>query len=290
MISAIDRLPSASFTTDEVGLRTYEEQIEEFIAETVRGAGADGVVLGMSGGVDSTLTATLAAEALGSERVTALILPSLKSAEHHIQDAEDTAADLGVDAITVQLRPLVDMFEDTVAPHISDETDKRTLGNVIARLRMVCLYYAANRLDRLVLGTTNRTELLLGYSTKYGDGAADLRPLAGLYKTEVRALATAVGVPTHIVRKPSTADLWAGQTDASELGAPYGLLDIVLHKLVDENLGIEGTADELGIDPSTIAEYAELHTESRHKRQQPPAILFDRSQDGGLFHELEMLD
>lgn len=287
MISAVDRLPTAAFTTDEAGLRSHEERIETFIDDTVTEAGADGVVVGMSGGVDSTLTATLAVEALGPDRVTALVLPSLGSGDLHIEDAEAAAADLGVDATTIGIRPLVDMFEDIVAPRVGDDTDDPALDNATARLRMTCLYYAANHQNRLVVGTSNRTELLCGYCTKHGDAAADLRPLAGLYKTEVRALASAVGVPSRIIQKPSTADFRPGQTDESDLGAPYGLLDIILHKLIDENLGIEGTADELGLSPETIATYADRHLDSRHKRCQPPGPSFGRARDGELFHELE---
>ena len=115
MISAVDRLPTAAFTTDEAGLRSHEERIETFIDDTVTEAGTDGVVVGMSGGVDSTLTATLAVEALGPDRVTALVLPSLGSGDLHIEDAEAAAADLGIDATRIGIRPLVDMFEDIVA-------------------------------------------------------------------------------------------------------------------------------------------------------------------------------
>lgn len=287
MMSDIDRVPTASFATEPSDLAVRRERIEEFVTEIIRDVAADGVVVGMSGGVDSTLATTLAVEALGPERVTPLVLPSLKSAESHVRDARMAAADLGLDPITIQLRPLVDMFEGVVMPWIDDDTDKHALGNVTARLRMACLYYTANRLDRLVLGTSNRTELLLGYFTKYGDGAADLRPLAGLYKTEIRALAAAVDVPPRIIEKPATADLWVGQTDETDLGAPYGLLDIILHKLVDENLSIAGTADELGISTETVAEYAEMHVATRHKRHQPSTPAFDRPVGGESFHELE---
>ena len=172
-------------------------------------------------------------------------------------------------------------------PAVSAESDRRAVGNVIARLRMVVAYYAANMTGRLVCGTSNRTELLLGYVTKYGDAAADMRPIAGLYKTEVRAMARHLDVPTDIVEKTPTAGLWAGQTDESELGAPYGLLDVVLHELVEKNLGIEGTAAALGIDESFVARYAHRIVENRHKREPIPSLDEGRSDAEPLFYELE---
>jgi NAD+ synthase len=287
MIAAVDGMPDVTFRTEESELEALRADIVDFLRETVADAGADGVIVCLSGGIDSTLTAHLCVEALGPERVTALVLPC------HLTDAVDTldahsiAQNLGVDPTMVQLQPLLDMFEDSVAPAIEEEVDRVALGNAIARLRMSVAYYAANMTGRLVCGTSNRTELLLGYFTKHGDGAADLRPLADLYKTEVKALARHVGVPRTIIQKPPTAGLWDGQTDEEELGAPYGLLDVLLYGLVDENLGVEGTADELGIDPGIVREYAELYLDTAHKRQRASKPETDRTDSEGLFCELE---
>ncbi|MCY4731965.1 NAD+ synthase [Natronomonas gomsonensis] len=287
MIAAVDGMPDVTFRTEESELESLRADIVDFLRETVADAGADGVIVCLSGGIDSTLTAHLCVEALGPERVTALVLPC------HLTDAVDTldahsiAQNLGVDPTMVQLQPLLDMFEDSVAPAIEEEVDRVALGNAIARLRMSVAYYAANMTGRLVCGTSNRTELLLGYFTKHGDGAADLRPLADLYKTEVKALARHVGVPRTIIQKPPTAGLWDGQTDEEELGAPYGLLDVLLYGLVDENLGVEGTADELGIDPGIVREYAELYLDTAHKRQRASKPETDRTDSEGLFCELE---
>jgi NAD+ synthase len=287
VIAAVDGMPDVTFRTEESELESLRADVLDFVRETVTDAGADGVVVCLSGGIDSTLTAHLCVEALGPERVTALVLPCHLTDAVDTLDAHSVARDLGVDPTMVQLQPLLDMFEDSVAPTIDEGVDRVALGNAIARLRMSVAYYAANVTGRLVCGTSNRTELLLGYFTKHGDGAADLRPLADLYKTEVKALARHVGVPQKIVQKTPTAGLWAGQTDEDELGAPYGLLDVLLYGLVDENLGVEGTADELGIDPETVREYAELYLKTEHKRQPVPKPETDRTNAEGLFCELE---
>lgn len=287
MIAAVDGMPDVTFRTEESELESLRADIVDFLRETVADAGADGVIVCLSGGIDSTLTAHLCVEALGPERVTALVLPCHLTDAVDTLDAHSVARDLGVDPTMVQLQPLLDMFEDSVAPAIEEEVDRVALGNAIARLRMSVAYYAANITGRLVCGTSNRTELLLGYFTKHGDGAADLRPLADLYKTEVKALARHVGVPRTIIQKPPTAGLWDGQTDEEELGAPYGLLDVLLYGLVDENLGVEGTADELGIDPGIVREYAELYLDTAHKRQRASKPETDRTDSEGLFCELE---
>ncbi len=286
MIDAVDDLPELTFRTDEAELEALREELLTFVRETVAAADADGVVVLVSGGVDSALTAALCVEALGADAVTALVLPCMLSDGEDAVDAESALESLGVEPTTIQLRPLLGVFEDTVAPAISPETDRLAVGNALARLRMVVAYYAANVTGRLVCGTINRTELLLGYYTKHGAAAADLRPIAGLYKTEVRGLARHVGVPTAVVERTPTAGLWAGQTDEIELGAPYGLLDVLLHELVERDLGIEGTADSLGVDESFVARYAHRVVENRHKREPAPS---PNAEDSGaaLFFELE---
>jgi len=287
MIAAVDELPDVTFRTEEAELESLRGELVSFVREQVEAADAEGVVVPVSGGIDSTLTAYLCVEALGTDSVTALVLPcTLTDAENTI-DAHAALERLGVEPTKIQLQPMLDMFEDSVAPAVSAESDRRAVGNVIARLRMVVAYYAANVMGRLVCGTSNRTELLLGYVTKYGDAAADMRPIAGLYKTEVRALARHLDVPTDIVEKPPTAGLWAGQTDEAELGAPYGLLDVVLHELVEKDLGIEGTATTLGIDESCVARYAHRVVENRHKREPIPSPNSDRPEVETRFYELE---
>ncbi|WP_255149880.1 NAD+ synthase [Halorarius halobius] len=279
-------MPEFGFRTTESEVSETRERLTGFIRDRVEAAGADGVVVCLSGGIDSSVTAALATAALDRERVYGLVLPARKADDTGQFDAHLVADELGIGARTVHLAPLLDAFEDTVAPSVSAESDRVARGNALARLRAVTAYYAANTRNLLVCGTTNRTEWLLGYFTKFGDGAADIRPLADCYKTEVRALAADLGVPRTVREKPPSAGLWRDQTDAEELGAPYSLIDCILTKLVDEDLGIEGTAAELGVSVERVERYARMHLEAEHKRELAPTPKNDRERTD-LFHELE---
>ena len=262
------------------GFESVRSAIVSFVGDRVFEANATGVVVAMSGGIDSTLTAMLAVEALGRERVLGLGLPCNEPDDRGGTEARNMAEGLGIEFREVHLRPLLDIFEDSVAPAIDPGGDRHAIGNVIARLRMICTYYAANTRSRLVLGTGNRSERLLGYFTKYGDGGADLCPIADLYKTEVRALASRMGVPRRIVTKQPTAGLWTGQTDADDLGAPYEVIDPVLRRLVDGE-SVEATADAVNMDVDTVRSIAERYTETRHKRYTPPTPGVDGSRLDG---------
>lgn len=269
---------TGTFITDRPGLELVRSRIVDDIRTTVEDAGAAGVVVAMSGGLDSTATAELAVEALGSDKVLGLGLPCHKSERAGVSEARTIAEGLGIEFREIQLRPILEAFEETAASELESEDgdDVRpnernyAIGNVTARLRMCCAYYAANRRRRLVLGTANRSELLLGYFTKYGDGAADAYPLGDLYKTEVRALAKRIGVPRRIVSKEPSAGFWADQTDADELGATYDVIDPLLQRLVDENESIGDAAATLDIDRETARSIAWLCAETEHKRSMPP--------------------
>jgi len=248
------------------------DRIRTFLDDAVAAANADGVVVNMSGGLDSTVTAALAVEALGADRVYGLILPCNKIGAPHARDAEALADALGIEHDTVHLQPLFAQF-GAVAPDRFDLHDEPTRsGNAIARLRMAMAYLAANATGRLVCGTTNRSEHLLGYVTKHGDGAADLLPLGHLYKTDVRALADELDVPEFVVEKPPTAGFLPGQRDADELGAPYDVIDAVLQLGVDRGLDAETIADRLAgdVDEETVADLLARHRVSAHKRTMPP--------------------
>ena len=223
----------------------------------------------MSGGVDSTLTAYLAVDALGPDRVFGLLLPCNLTAEAGSHDALTVAEALGIDYQEIHLQPLVRGFEELIVGDANRDDRVQALGNAIARLRMTCTYYAANTQSKLVLGTGNRSEQLLGYFTKHGDGGCDLLPLANLYKTEVRALARHVGLPRRIVEKPSTAGLWAEQTDETELGASYECIDAVLHYVVDRRYRAETVAEELDIPIETVWEVVNRYLKTHHKRRLP---------------------
>jgi NAD+ synthase len=254
------------FVTDGDDLERLREALTRFVRASVEGADANGVVVNMSGGIDSTVTATLAVDALGPDRVYGLVLPSNLGAEANTVDAIATADSLGIDYSRVQLLPLMTQFLDRMAPAVDPRNERTALGNVTARLRMTCAYFVANGRSSLVVGTTNRAEALLGYFTKHGDGGADLLPLGDLYKTQVRALARALDVTAHIVEKPSTAGLWTGQTDEDDLGASYATIEAVLHALVDRGWGVERIAAELDVSLSTVERFDRAHRESHHKR------------------------
>ncbi len=259
-----------TFLSTMDGLNAAREEIVEFIRRTVVDANAEGVVVAMSGGIDSTLTAALAAEALGSDRVLGLSLPASKTDSVHAQEARTIADGFGIDFQEIQLKPLLETFETVVGAALGDDADRVATGNVLARLRMLCAYYAANTRSLLVLGTSNRSELLLGYYTKYGDGAADLFPLGDLYKTEVRALAPHAGVPRRIISKPPTGGLWSGQTDEAELGADYRTLDRLLRLLVDREYDIEAAAERVDVPVETADDVATMYLDGAHKRTLPP--------------------
>lgn len=266
------------FLTDYQSLEAARERIVADIRTAVGDAGADGVVVAMSGGIDSTLTAALAVEAVGAEDVLGLGLPCHKTEQVHVRDARTIAEGMGIDFEEIQLRPLLEAFEGTVASEVDaaatagGKRDERTraVGNAVARLRMATAYYAANRQSRLVLGTANRSERLLGYFTKYGDGAADTYPIGDLYKTEVRALAKHVGVPRRIVTKEPTAGFRATQTDAGDLGARYDVVDPLLYRLVEEGFSLDEAVADLRIDRETAAEIAARRDATAHKRSTPP--------------------
>jgi NAD+ synthase len=289
------RSPSDNSATDyDLTTRdvdTITEERIEFIRGVVDESGTDGVVVALSGGIDSTTVATLAVEALGTEAVFGLVLPTDASSGTNMADAKRVVGDLGIDYRSLDLKPLLDqfsemmhskyvlttsradqgrtrVFEPTAPAEKSSLTTAR--GNATARLRMAAAYYEANTTNRLVLGTGNRTELLLGYFTKYGDGGVDLLPLGDLYKTTVRELARHLGVSERIVEKPPTAGLWSGQTDEAELGAAYPTIDAVLELLVDEGRTIQETADALDLERSLVEKFATMYEESAHKRNPPP--------------------
>ncbi|WP_128905805.1 NAD+ synthase [Halorubrum amylolyticum] len=248
------------------------DRIRAFIDDAVAAASADGLVVNMSGGLDSTVTAALAVEALGADRVYGLILPCNKIGAPHARDAEALADALGIEHDTVHLQPLFAQF-GAAAPDRFDLHDEPVRsGNAIARLRMAMAYLAANATNRLVCGTTNRSEHLLGYVTKHGDGAADLLPLGHLYKTDVRALTDELDVPEFVVEKPPTAGFLPGQRDADDLGATYDVIDAVLRLGVDRGLAPETIAEQLADDvgEETVEDLLARHRASAHKRTTPP--------------------
>ena len=242
--------------------------IAGFIQHRVADAGAADVVLGLSGGIDSATALAMAVEALGAERVHGLLLPHGETVSTGMAAAH--AGALAVETREVDLAPLAAAFGDGVDFFESREQQ----GNLRARLRMALLYGAAADRGALVLGTSNKSELLTGYYTKWGDGGADLLPLGDLYKSQVQLLAAALGVPEAIRARAPTAELWDGQTDEAELGLPYAQLDRVLAAL--ERHDSRAKMEARGIPEADAARVAALVQRSIHKRIFPPVCKLGR--------------
>jgi NAD+ synthase len=235
-----------------------------FIQEEVTRAGFNRAVVGVSGGVDSALACMLTAEALGPESVLALRLPYASSSPESLEHAGLVIDQAGVQSKTIEITPAVEALLATVP---EDQRIRR--GNIMARVRMIVLYDQSAEFGGLVIGTGNKTEILLGYTTQYGDAASAINPLGDLYKTQLRQLAEAVGVPETILEKPPTADLWHGQTDEGELGFSYEDVDRLLYLMVDRRHTPEECV-EAGFDRAFIERVMQLVQRNQFKRVMPP--------------------
>jgi NAD+ synthase len=235
-----------------------------FLRQEIDRAGLNGAVVGLSGGVDSSLACVLCTQALGPERVLAVLMPYRTSSPDSLQDAEEVVRLTGVRSLTMEITPMVDALLERCP-----EADQRRRGNVMARTRMIILYDQSAAQGKIVVGTGNKTEILLGYTTLYGDSACGLNPVGDLYKNQVRQLARAVGVPDHIVNKAPTADLWSGQTDEGELGFSYDDVDQLLYLLVDERYS-PAECVEAGFDRGFVAKVVERVRQNQFKRVPAP--------------------
>ncbi|MBU4305610.1 MAG: NAD+ synthase [Candidatus Omnitrophica bacterium] len=202
-------------------MKNLEKKLIGWIQKKVKEAGAKGVIFGLSGGIDSAVVAVLAKKAMGNEHL-ALLLPC-HSAGHALDDAQLMVGKFKLKSKVVDLTSSYDSLS-----RIFPKGNKLALANLKPRLRMLTLYFFANNLNYIVLGTGNKSELLVGYFTKYGDGGVDILPIADMFKRDVRNLAASLGVPDKIITKPPTADLWSGQTDEGEMGLTYNELDCIL--------------------------------------------------------------
>ncbi|MFC7018357.1 MULTISPECIES: NAD+ synthase [Haloarcula] len=255
-------------TFSEAELEAHREHATAFIRDQLEAAGADRAVIGLSGGIDSTLTSHLAVEALGADAVRGLVMPSEVNRAENMSDAERVADELlGIEYDVVEINPLVDAFLEA---YPDADGDQLAVGNLRVRCRAVLNYLVANHEDALVLGTGNRSEALVGYYTKYGDGAVDCNPIATLYKQQVRQLARHLGVPADLAEKTASAEMWAGQTDADEMGMDYDTLDSILALHVDGGVPQAATAEHIGVPESLIEQVREMYESSAHKRAMPP--------------------
>ena len=234
-----------------------------FLRDEVRKVGIQRAILGLSGGVDSSLVAFLAAEALGPSNVLGIRMPYKASSSDSLDHAAAVAAATGIETMTVEITAQVDAYFERFP-----DADARRRGNKMARERMTILYDHSARWRALVLGTSNKTELLLGYGTLHGDMASAVNPIGDLYKTQVWALARAVGVPEAIVAKNPSADLFVGQTDESDLGFTYKEVDELLYRMVDERYS-SGELEAAGFAPAFVKRVSEMVRNSQFKRRLP---------------------
>lgn len=241
------------------------DTIHQFLRHHALGGGADGVVVGLSGGVDSALVARLARDALGPTHVLGVLLPDAGYPPELRAETEAYARSLGVECVTISIEPLTRAFHAA----LPDATDRITRGNAAARLRMVVWYTFARERRRLVAGGGNKSELLLGYFTKYGDAGVDLLPIGDLYKTEVWALAKELDLPASFRDRAPTAGLWEGQTDEGELGIRYADADRILRGLEELRTPPE-IASITGIPLERVRDVVRRVELSRHKRRPPP--------------------
>ena len=236
--------------------------LADFLRDGVENAGASGLVLGLSGGVDSALAGALAARALGADRVHAFFLPYRTSDPQSALDAATVAARFGLTMTTIDITPQVDAYFERVDP----EADRVRRGNKMARERMSILFDQSKKHGALVLGTSNKSEILLGYSTVFGDNASSLNPIGDLYKQQVWQLSRFLGVPEPVIAKPPSADLWPGQTSEGELGFEFAMADEVLYLMFDQGLTAEEVADR-GYPNEMVERIVHLERVHRFKRR-----------------------
>ena len=238
--------------------------IGEFIRGQLRQAGFERAVLALSGGIDSALVAYLTAEAIGADRLLCVLMPYRTSADASRSDAEEVVRRLGVASELVEISPMVDAF------YASDpEAAPLRRGNFMARQRMAVLYDRSVTWGGLVVGTGNKTESLIGYTTVFGDNACAFNPIGDLYKSQVRQLAAAIGVPDEIIRKAPSADLWPGQTDETEGGFDYPTLDRLLFWRIDKRRSIDEMV-ALGFARELVERVDRMVAGAEFKRQVPP--------------------
>jgi NAD+ synthase len=242
-------------------------KITRFIRDYVEKVKANGIVLGLSGGIDSSTAAALSAMALGGDKVLGLMLPEKETYNlTDIMHAELVAEKFGIKTVTIDITPTLEALQKSIP--IFDPEDKLCKGNLKARTRMLYLYYYANKLNLIVCGSSDKSEVMIGYFTKWGDVAADISPLMDLYKTQVRKLARHIGIPEEIIEKPPSPMLWPGQTAEGEIGLKYEVLDLILYGL-EHFMKVEQIAEQLNLPKDLVEKVKRRWKAMEHKRRMP---------------------
>ena len=256
------RLPPSVLNLD---FSEAEKRITRFIKEYVEKAGSSGIILGLSGGVDSNTIAALSSLSIGGDRVLGLLIPEQETInQKDISDAMSIAEKFGLKTQVCDITPILESFYRVIP--IFDNSDKLCKGNIKARTRMIILYYYANKLNRIVCGSSDKSETMMGYFTKWGDVAADISPIMDLYKTQVRRLAEHLGVPTELATKPSTPALWPNQFAETELGIKYETLDLILYGL-EHFMDTQEIAEQLNVDVAVVDKVKKRWLSAEHKRR-----------------------
>ena len=249
--------------------RKEAARIESFVRKIVKDSSAKGVVLGLSGGIDSAVVGAACMRALGKDRVLVLLMPSDHTPEVDVSDALKMADAWGVRALKIPISRITELITSSAKV----QGTKIAKANVEARLRMILLYYYANSLGYLVAGTGDRSEEEMGFYTKFGDGGVDFLPIAHLFKTQVRQLGAYLRVPKSVVDKPASPQLWPGHKASDELPAEYDKLDVLLHEVFDLKASASAAARKAKVPPSVVERAMRMHRNSSHKRALPPSLL-----------------
>lgn len=251
----------------DLELSEVEKRITRFIKEYVENAGADGIVLGLSGGIDSGTIAALSSLSIGGVHVLGLMLPEKETFnKKDIDDAKVVAERFHLETHVCDISAVLESFYNAIP--VFDQADKLCKGNIKARTRMIYLYYYANKFNRIVCGSSDKSETMMGYFTKWGDVAADISPIMDLYKTQVRKLAIHLGIPEKLALKPSTPALWPNQLAETELGIKYETLDLVLYGL-ERFMDTKEIAEQLSIQKNIVDKIKSRWLSTEHKRRMP---------------------
>ena len=249
----------------KIDVEKTKDDIVKFVQNKVSEANADGLVVGLSGGIDSTVAAFLACEAVGKENVFGIVMPSTTTPTEDKLHGTTIAHLLGIKYKEIAIDSILNEFLSVTQL----EENKLAIGNLKARIRMSIIYFYANSKNYLVNGTGNKSEILIGYFTKYGDGACDIEPIGDLYKTDVYQLAKYLEIPQEIIDKPPRAGLWNNQTDEDEIGMTYELLDKLLYRFIEKDIDANSIADELDIEIDDVNDIINRVNRNQHKSKVP---------------------